>query len=422
MFIHWGVYAIPARGEWIQSVERIPKGRYTQYADEFNPDRFDAPEWARIAREAGMKYAILTAKHHDGYCLFDSKLTDYTSSRTTANRDFVAEFVEAFRNEGLKVGLYYSLIDWHHDDFPHYGDRNHPMRDDPDHVSHSPEFDRYLDYMHGQVREICTNYGKLDILWFDFSYDELVGEAWRATELINMVRSLQPDIIVDNRLEASGDSRTSSLISGAPSLYSGDFVSPEQIVPPEPIADANGIALPWETCITMNNHWGYCAADDEWKSPKRIVRKLVECVSKGGNLLLNVGPNARGEIPDESVAILREVGAWMGRNAESIYGCESSKSPKPEWGYLTQKGNVVFAHIFDGNFGPTAIDISPDRVTNVRLLATGAELQPIESWATSLWTDRLFINFGDEPISSYALPDDIDTVVKIDVNKVEAKK
>lgn len=192
MFIHWGLYAIPARGEWVRSIEQIPKEDYMKYFEEFNPVDFDPRKWAKAAKEAGMKYMVLTAKHHDGFCLFDSQYTDFKSTNTKCGRDLVAEYVDAVRAEGLKVGLYFSLLDWFHDDFPHYGDRNHPMRNNPAYKNDDRDFDRYLTYMHNQVREICTNYGKLDVLWFDFSYDTLRGEAWKATELINMVRKLQP--------------------------------------------------------------------------------------------------------------------------------------------------------------------------------------------------------------------------------------
>lgn len=178
-----------------------------------------------------MRYAVLTAKHHDGFCLFDSKLTDYKSTNTKAGRDLVREYLEAFRAEGLKVGLYYSLLDWHHPDYPHYGDLHHPMRNHPECGNENRDFNRYLDYMHGQVRELCENYGKIDIMWFDFSYGEMTGEKWKAAELVNMVRSLQPDIILDNRLEVSGEG-FGSLATDAPTVYSGDFVSPEQIIPP----------------------------------------------------------------------------------------------------------------------------------------------------------------------------------------------
>lgn len=230
MFIHWGLYAIPARGEWVRNVERTSVEDYQVYFDEFDPVDYDPRAWARAARQAGMKYAVLTAKHHDGFCLFDSKLTDYKSTKTKAGRDLVAEFLEAFRAEGLKVGLYYSLIDWHHEDFPAHGDLYHPMRDNEAYKRDPATFDRYLEYMHGQVRELLTNYGKLDLMWFDFSYDGMQGEKWRASELVKMMRSLQPHIVIDNRLEAGGEGG-GSIYTKEPLAYAGDFASPEQIIP-----------------------------------------------------------------------------------------------------------------------------------------------------------------------------------------------
>jgi len=286
MFIHWGLYAIPARGEWVRSHERLSIEDYQPFFQEFNPVNYDPRKWARVAKEAGMKYAVLTTKHHDGFCLFDSQLTDYKATNTPAGRDLVREYVEAFREEGLRVGFYYSLLDWHHEDYPAYGDRHHPMRDNQLYRDKKHDFSRYVEYMHGQVKELLTNYGKIDIMWFDFSYDDKIGEAWKATELVKMVRSLQPDIIIDNRL--GGNIRSVN-----PEVYAGDFASPEQIIPPEGILDEAGNPIPWEACITMNNHWGYCAADKDFKTPKQIIRALVECVSKGGNLLLNVGPDAK---------------------------------------------------------------------------------------------------------------------------------
>ena len=195
MFIHWGLYAIPARGEWVRSEERIPADVYDRYAAEFDPKHCDIRAWVRLARDAGMKYAILTAKHHDGFCLFDTAYTDFKSTNTAAGRDFVREFVDACREYGLRTGLYFSVIDWRHPDFPHYGDAHHPMRDDPAYSNENRDFDRYLEFMHGQVREICSNYGKLDILWFDFSYGNLRGEAWKATKLIEMVQTAIKTIV-----------------------------------------------------------------------------------------------------------------------------------------------------------------------------------------------------------------------------------
>ena len=196
MFIHWGLYAIPARGEWVRSDERIKKEDYMPYFYEFDPVDYNPRQWAKAAKEAGMKYAVLTAKHHEGFCLFDSQYTDFKSTNTKCGRDLVREFLEAFRAEGLRVGLYFSLLDWYHEDYPHYGDKHHPMRDDPAYSNEGRDFGRYVEYLHNQVRELCTNYGKLDLLWFDFSYENenavMRGEAWRATELVNMVRQLQP--------------------------------------------------------------------------------------------------------------------------------------------------------------------------------------------------------------------------------------
>ena len=320
MFIHWGLYAIPARGEWVRSEERIPNELYDPYLQEFNPTHCDIRAWMKAARDAGMQYVVLTAKHHDGFCLYDSAYTDFKSTNTPAGRDFVREYTEAAREFGLRVGLYFSIIDWRHPDFPHYGDRQHPMRDNPACGNEGRNFDRYLDFFHAQVREICTNYGKLDLLWFDFAYDNLRGEAWRATELIEMVRSLQPDVIIDNRLEVSGEG-FGSLAECRPTPYHGDFVTPEKIVPPNGLRDVEGRPLVWESCVTMNNHWGYCSTDRFFKPAPMLIKKLVECVSKGGNMILNVGPDAQGRIPDESLAILGEIGRWMDRNGQSVYGC-----------------------------------------------------------------------------------------------------
>lgn len=351
MFIHWGLYSIPARGEWLRSTEQMTREEYMKYFYEFNPKDYDPKKWARAAKEAGMKYVVLTAKHHDGFCLFDSKLTDFKSTNTACKRDLVAEYVDAVRAEGLKVGLYFTLIDWYHDDYPHYGDKNHPMRNNENYKNDNRNFDNYLDYMHGQVKEICSNYGKLDVIWFDFSYDDMRGEKWRATELMNMVRSLQPDVIIDNRLEMSGEG-LGSLAECNPTPYHGDFVSPEQMIPPNGIKDVEGNPLAWEACVTMNNNWGYHATDKFFKPGSMIIKKLVECVSKGGNMLLNVGPDAYGNIPQESMQILGEISAWMKKNSESIYGCGIADIPKPDYGRVTRKGNKIYFHMFENTIGP----------------------------------------------------------------------
>lgn len=411
LFIHWGLYAIPARGEWVRSIEKMPESEYLPFFQEFNPTAFDPKRWAKLARKAGMKYAVLTAKHHDGFCLFDSKLTDYTSVHTPCGRDLVREFLDAFRAEGLRVGLYYSLLDWHHPDYPQYGDRHHPMRDNPECANDGRDFSRYVTYFHEQVRELCTQYGKLDIMWFDFSYDYLKGEAWEATKLINMIHTLQPGILIDNRLEGSGEG-FGSLVTDKPSAFCGDFVSPEQIIPPEGIRDAHGNHVVWEACLTMNNNWGYHATDRFFKPASMVVRKLVECVSKGGNLLINIGPDARGVIPEESVSILGEIGRWMAQNSHSIYHCGNADIPKPEYGRITRNGRFLYYHVMDNPVGYIPLDgIDKDNIQKIRLLATGAELKVASDWITGNYSNT-FVSLGPNPV----LPDPIDTVIEVELN------
>lgn len=409
LFLHWGLYAIPARGEWVRSVERIPNEGYDPYMAEFDPQHCDMRAWMAAAKGAGMKYAVLTAKHHDGFCLFDSAYTDFKSTNSPAGRDFVREFLDAAREAGLRAGLYFSLLDWRHPDFPHYGDRSHPMRDNPAYGNEGRDFDRYLDYMHAQVRELCSNYGKLDILWFDFSYDNLRGEAWRATELVEMVRTLQPGIIIDNRLEVSGEG-FGSLAACAPTPYHGDFVSPEQIVPPRGLLDAQGQPLVWESCVTMNNHWGYCAADRCYKPAPMLIKKLVECVSKGGNLLLNVGPDAAGRFPKQALDILREMGEWMGRNGESIYGCGPSGLDKPDYGRITRRGDTLYYHIFENTVGPLPLfGVKGEDIASIRRLADGSEVPLSASWVHSDYPELAFADLGPDPV----LPDPVDTVLEV---------
>ncbi len=409
MFIHWGLYAIPARGEWVRSVERVSNEEYQKYFEEFDPQRYEPRKWARAAKQAGMKYAVMTVKHHDGFCLFDSALTDYKSTRTKCGRDLIREYVEAFRAEGLKVGFYYSLLDWHHEHYPSYGDAYHPMRDNEAYKGREYDFSRYLDYMHGQVRELLTNYGRIDIIWFDFSYGELTGEAWRAAELVEMARSLQPHILIDNRLDASGE-KGGSIKSANPCSYSGDFACPEQVIPPEGVVDESGASLPWEACITLNNNWGYAAADSDYKSPSQVIRALVECVSKNGNLLLNIGPDAKGEFPERSLEILSEVGGWMEKNSASVYGCGRAIYKKPEWGRYTQKGKRLYTHIYERGIGPICLKGMEGRLKKARLLADGSELRLERPWNTREYPDDAYIDFKGQ-----TLPDARDTVVELEL-------
>ncbi len=409
MFIHFGLYSIPARGEWVRSEEFIPKEDYDPLINEFNPTRCDMRQWMRTARDAGMQYVLFTAKHHDGFCLYDSAYTDFKSTNSPAGRDFVREFLDAAREYGLRAGLYFSIIDWRHPDVPHYGDKQHPMRNDPAYGNENRDFNRYLDFFHAQVKEVCSNYGKLDLIWFDFSYDDLRGEAWRGTELMEMVRSLQPDVVINNRLEVSGEGY-GSLAEGRPTPYHGDFVTPEKMIPPHGLLDVEGRPLVWESCVTMNEHWGYCATDNFYKPAPMLIKQLVECVSKGGNMILNVGPDATGRFPQQSLEILAEMGRWLDRNGESIYGCGPAGMEKPEYGRITRKGNTLYYHLYENTIGPMPLPgLEKDKVQAIRRLADGTEVLLSTNWVHSDYPDVVFVDLGPDPV----LPDTTDTVLEV---------
>jgi alpha-L-fucosidase len=328
----------------------------------------------------------------------------------------IREYLDAFRAEGLKVGVYYSLIDWHHPDYPHFGDDHHPMRNNARFENAQHDFSRYLEYMHGQVKELCTNYGKLDVMWFDFSYGKMAGEKWQAEKLIKMIRSYQPDVLIDNRLEASGDG-FGSIVEDEPNLWSGDFASPEQIIPPDGLLNKHGEPIPWEACITMNKNWGYSASDKYFKGAQVIVRKLVECVSKGGNMLLNVGPDAPGNIPAESQQILEDIGQWMKLNGASIYSCGNSALPKPEWGRYTRSGNKVYAHVYEPPIGPLYLPrIAAGEVKRLRLLRDMSELKLSSGWMIHSYKGLTFVD-TDALVHDCILPDAIDTVIEIELKE-----
>ena len=345
MFIHWGLYAMPARNEWIKHIECITDEKYDKYFKYFNPDLYDAKEWAKKAKEAGMKYAVLTTKHHEGFCMFDSQYTDYKCTNTPAGRDLVKEYVEAFRAEGLKVGFYYSLIDWHHPDFTI--DPIHPRRYDKniDELNEGRDMKRYAKYMRDQVTELLTNYGKIDILWFDFSYSapnpefpHLKGKGkddWEAEELIALARKLQPGIIIDNRTEIEQDIWT-----------------PEQY---QPLTwqrhKETGELLTWEACQTFSGSWGYHRDESSWKSPQMLIEMLINTVCIGGNLLMNVGPTARGCLDYRAENALAVYAEWMKYNSRSIYNCTMAEPEftAPRGTRLTQSedGKRLYIHLIE---------------------------------------------------------------------------
>lgn len=409
MFIHWGLYAIPARGEWVRSIEEMYSEEYDRYMEEFTARDYDPHRWARAAKNAGMQYVVLTAKHHDGFCLFDTKYTDFKSTNAPCKRDIVGEYVRAVREEGLKVGLYFSLLDWRHEDFPHYKDPFHPMRNHPECSNEDRNFERYLEDMHGEVRELCTNYGKIDLMFFDFSYGDLRGEAWHASELVQMVRKLQPGIIINNRLEVSGVG-LGSLATEHPTSFHGDIVTPEQVIPPYGVVDDAGRPMVWEANFTMNNNWGFHGTDRFYKPSSMLIQKLVECVSKGGNMLLNVGPDAYGNIPEEAMKRLTEIGRWMNKNGESIYGCGRADIAKPDFGRVTQKGNSYYFHIFENTIGAIPIaGLNREQIKRICALDSGHEVKIVSHFTYANYPDIVFADIGPDPV----LPDEADYVLEV---------
>jgi alpha-L-fucosidase len=315
MFIHWGLYSGAARHEWVKHNEKIDNAGYQKYFDQFNPDLFEPQKWAKEAKSAGMKYAVLTTKHHEGFCLFDSKYTDYKATNTKAKRDLVREYVNAFRAQGLKVGFYYSLLDWHHPDFTI--DEIHPQSPkDQSNASYAAlnknrDMAKYRQYMRNQITELLTNYGKIDIIWLDFSFPNKNGHGkgkddWGSVELLKLIRKLQPGIIVDNRLNLE------EYKDGA------DFETPEQ-VSTEELAKYRGKT--WETCQTFSGSWGYYRDENTWKTHRQLLDLLITSVSNGGNLILNVGPTARGEFDYRATNALDSLSTWMHANNTAIYNC-----------------------------------------------------------------------------------------------------
>jgi len=337
MFIHWGLYSILGRHEWAMEVEGIPVAEYEQLAKRFTPQPNAARAWAKLAKQAGMKYMVMTSKHHEGFCLFDTKLTNYCAPKQAAGRDLVKEFLEAARAEGLRAGLYYSLMDWHHPD----GARC---------LTDEAARRRFVDYIHGHVREICSNYGKLDVLWYDVSWP-LDAKGWESERMNKMVFELLPDIIVNNRNDLPGD-----------------FSTPEQ----EIRAEKGGRA--WESCMTMNGSWGYHKADDDWKTPKTVVRNLVTCAQGGGNYLLNIGPKPDGSIPEESVRILTAVGKWTQKYGPTIYEAERCRVTGSLFAGFTRKGNTLYMHVYFWPGSTVALGGLRTKVKNARLLTTGQKV------------------------------------------------
>ena len=351
MFIHWGIYSVPAGewngktgyAEWFQLETQMPGSEYEKFAEQFNPTQFDAAKWVAIAKDAGMKYIVITSKHHDGFCMFDTQLTDYNIvKRTPWHHDPMHELADATRAAGLKFCFYYSVPDWHNPDFPaRYSQHGFHGNPNPD-----ADLEKYVEYVKGQVRELLTNYGPISILWFDgggsFKGADRV-KLMHAQEIIDEIHQLQPDCLVNNRI-------------GLP----GDYGTPEQKIP------GKRSDTPFEVCMTLNDHWGYNKADHHWKSSRTIIQNLADIASKGGNYLLNVGPESSGIIPPEAVNVLAGVGKWMDNYGDAIYGTSASPlDSAPDWGRVTRKGNTIYLHVFnwpgDGKLTVSGLNMTLDK-------------------------------------------------------------
>jgi len=383
MFVHWGLYSGLAGSwngksegehggmEWIQQRVRADTDTYAEQAIPlFKPTENFAAHWAKLAKSAGCKYLVFTTKHHDGFALHDSKVSEYDAG-TVLDRDLVREIVNACRKEGLRIGFYHSVIDWHHDQYCYANSKQlpHPLKGKP-YPNGERDHAKYQDYLHAQAAELVSNYGQIDILWWDFSAEDYQGdEAWRAFDLMEMVRKKQPAITMNNRLfripEAGSKSMDVAGFSNQLDPKYGDFITPEQVIP------AGGIpGVDWETCMTMNTTWGYNAHDHAWKSDEKLLRNLIDIASKGGNYLLNIGPKGDGTIPEPSIQSLQAIGQWMATNSESIHDTTASPIGKPDWGRCTKKEGKLFLHVFDWPEDETLKVAMPGvDVTNAYLLA-----------------------------------------------------
>lgn len=373
MFIHWGAYSVAARGEWFANRERIPFDEYKRlYAENFRAEHYDPASWAALAKEAGMGYGVLTTRHHDGFALWPTKTSEFHVGNVGPQRDLVGPFVEAFRSAGLRVGLYFSPADWFHADYPGPHFRDWPG--DGDWKSEDAR-QRFIAYYREQLRELMTQYGRIDYLW----YDGCIPDNLQSNEANEEMLRLQPDLLINER-------------NGKPWNVQ---ISEQAIRPAAP-------GVPWEACMTLNDNWGYHAGDSHWKNATQVIQMLTETASKAGNLLLNVGPKADGTIPQETCNILREAGAWVRRNGESIYGSSRSPFTWSNWGRVTTRGSHVYLHIWNSTGKDLCFAEMKNRVLSAKYL-DGGESIPFEQSG-----DRLVLR-------ELSLPDAIATTIVLQV-------
>jgi len=401
MFIHWGLYAVPAgqwngatnHAEWILHTAKIPVNEYEKFAPQFNPTKFNPARWVSMAKNAGMKYIVITSKHHDGFCLWDSKLTDYdVTDATPFKRDILKELAKECRKQGIRICFYHSIMDWHNPDYL-------PRRGWETRSAEGADFDRFKQqYLKGQLAELIKNYGPLGVLWFDGEWED----TWThedGFDLYKYVKSLQPDIIINNRVDKG---RQGMAGMTKDSSFAGDFGTPEQEVP-----QTGFPGVCWESCMTMNGHWGYNKNDTNFKSSKELIRILIDTASKGGNFLLNIGPKADGTFPQQSIDRLADIGKWMSVNGQSIYGTSASTIPNLSWGRSTAKADKIYLHVFDWPAdSKLIIQQKISDIDSAYLLA-----DPSKKLSVKYENDCTIISVPDKPL------DPIVTVVVLELKK-----
>lgn len=378
MFVHWGLYSQAAGVwdgkkywggcEWIQNSAGIPTAEYeAALRPIFKPKEGFAEEWAALAKEMGAKYVVFTSKHHEGFALHDSAVSDY-DAMDFCGRDLAREIINAVRQQDLKVGIYHSMIDWHHPDYIAFDNTlPHPLKHERNKDKPLPveghDFNRYLDYLSAQVQELTTHYGPLDILWWDFSHPTAEGHHWRANALLNQVRASNPLIIQNNRLFNSANVSGDNLSIFNPAK--GDFTTPEQHIP-----ETGMPGVDWEVCMTLNGTWGYSKHDLNWKSSETVIRNTIDIVSKGGNYLLNVGPCPDGSIPEATLVRFRDLGGWMKKYGSAIYGTTANPLKAVEWGRITAKENRLYLMVFNWPENDTiTVPIKPDSAVDCWMMA-----------------------------------------------------
>jgi alpha-L-fucosidase len=403
LFIHWGLYAIPAgewngetgHAEWIRTTAQIPLKTYDKFVSQFNPVKFNADQWVTMAKNAGMKYIVITSKHHDGFCLFDSKLTEFDVMSTPFKRDIMKELSEACRKQGLKMCWYHSIMDWHHPDYL-------PRRDwEKDRSTEGADFDRFRSYLKGQLKELVGNYGEIGVLWFDGEWENTWNHEY-GKDLYHYVKGLQPNIIINNRVDKGRSGMAGLTQEGE---FVGDFGTPEQEIPATGLPEG----VDWETCMTMNDHWGYNKNDHNWKTIEDLLHKLADIASKGGNFLLNIGPTADGLFPQASIERLAQMGAWMKVNGESIYETQASPFKELAWGRCTRKAlgsdTRLYLHVFQ--WPQEGQLVVPGIFNNVK--QAYLMVQPNKKLTVKRNEDALVLTLPDQA------PDAINSVVVLDI-------